>query len=81
MSRGGDGMPQISRELQEFVQQENTKMEFRAFAAKVTEGCFEKCISAPGKSLSSGENDCLEKCAARFLDATQMLNQRLSSMK
>ena len=62
-------------------QAEKSKMEFHAFAASVTEACFEKCIGTPGKSLGSGETDCLEKCAARYLEATQFLNQRLSSMK
>ena len=56
-------------------------MEFHAFAASVTDKCFDTCIGSPGGSMSNSETDCLSKCAARYMEATQMLNQRLSSMK
>lgn len=33
--------------------------------------CFEKCITRPGKELSSNEKQCLAMCQDRYSDAFQ----------
>lgn len=44
--------------------------------ATLTDVCWDKCISAPGSSLSGKESNCLENCAKRFVEATQYVMQR-----
>ena len=34
----------------------------------VRDKCFEKCITKPGNSLSSSEQQCLARCCDRYTD-------------
>lgn len=38
------------------------------------EKCFEKCVTKPGTSLSSGEQNCIAKCTDRYVDATRAIS-------
>ncbi|KAG2489583.1 hypothetical protein HYH03_011865 [Edaphochlamys debaryana] len=68
--------PQVSQELQQFIQQESQLAQVQSMVATLTEVCWDTCVQAPGSSLSSKEQSCLENCARRFVDATQYILQR-----
>ena len=44
---------------------------------RLSEQCFDMCVSKPGSSLSSSEASCLSQCAARYLDTSQFLVNRM----
>lgn len=47
--------------------------------AKLTDACWDKCVTGyPGRELSSREEACLENCAKRFIETTQLVIQRFA---
>mmetsp|Transcript_5327 Transcript_5327/g.10958 ORF Transcript_5327/g.10958 Transcript_5327/m.10958 type:complete len:89 (-) Transcript_5327:32-298(-) len=75
----GDGESKfgIDTELRSFVEQENQKAAIQSAIAKLTELCWDKCVGKPGTRLSGYEEDCLGNCAARYLDASVFVMQRM----
>lgn len=43
----------------------------------MNEHCFEKCVSKPGSSLSSGESSCVTMCMDKYLAAWNKVNASL----
>ncbi len=68
--------PEVSAELQQFIQRESQVAQIQQMVATLTDVCWDKCISSPSSYLSSKETSCLENCAKRFVDATQYILQR-----
>ncbi|RWR73105.1 Tim10/DDP family zinc finger [Cinnamomum micranthum f. kanehirae] len=55
-----------SVELQRFLQQEKERAMVTEMVGKLTDVCWDKCItSTPGSKFSSGESSCLTNCAQR----------------
>lgn len=46
---------------------------------KITNKCFNKCISKPGTSLDSSETKCLNFCVDRFFDAYNVVSMAYGS--
>ncbi|KAM3189975.1 hypothetical protein ACQJBY_064322 [Aegilops geniculata] len=66
-----------SPELQQFLEQEKHKMMMSEMVTKLTNVCWDKCItSTPGSKFSSGETTCLTNCAQRYLDMTVIIAKR-----
>ncbi|KAJ9509129.1 Tim10/DDP family zinc finger-domain-containing protein [Haematococcus lacustris] len=73
------GMPEVSAEMQQFIQRESQVAQIQQMIATLTDTCWDKCmLSTPGTYLSSKESSCLENCAKRFVEATQYVLQRAS---
>jgi import inner membrane translocase subunit TIM8 len=62
----------MSPELQQFLMQEKAKAQMQQTVAKLTEKCWDTCVGAPGKGLSSREEACLADCSRRFIETTQV---------
>lgn len=62
----------MSPELQQFLMQEKAKAQMQQTVAKLTDKCWDTCVGAPGKGLSSREAACLSDCARRFIETTQV---------
>uniref|UniRef100_A0A453RNE0 Mitochondrial import inner membrane translocase subunit n=2 Tax=Aegilops tauschii subsp. strangulata TaxID=200361 RepID=A0A453RNE0_AEGTS len=59
------------------LQQEKHKMMMSEMVTKLTNVCWDKCItSTPGSKFSSGETTCLTNCAQRYLDMTVIIAKR-----
>ncbi|EDW19344.1 mitochondrial import inner membrane translocase subunit Tim13 [Drosophila mojavensis] len=43
--------------------------------SKMTEKCFRKCISRPGKALDGSEQRCITQCMDRFLDTWNLVSR------
>ncbi|OVA17426.1 Tim10/DDP family zinc finger [Macleaya cordata] len=70
-----------SAELQQFLDQEKQKAMLNEMVAKLTNVCWDKCITGtPGSKFSSGESSCLTNCAQRYLDMSMMIVKRFQSM-
>ncbi|VUC21653.1 unnamed protein product [Clonostachys rosea] len=41
---------------------------------KIQENCFEKCITKPGGSISSGEQSCATACMEKYMNAWNHVN-------
>ncbi|KAM0911881.1 hypothetical protein ACQ4PT_013172 [Festuca glaucescens] len=66
-----------SPELQQFLEQEKQTMMLKEMVGKLTNVCWDKCItSAPGSKFSSGETACLTNCAQRYLDMSMIIAKR-----
>ena len=65
------------KELQAFMETENQKATIQAAISKLTDICFEKCITKPGNKLDSSEANCVANCAGRFLDSSVFVVNRM----
>ena len=59
-------MHQVKAELANAYAQE--------FFTTVRDKCFQKCVTKPGGSMSSGEATCLSRCTDRYVEATKMIS-------
>lgn len=75
MSDGVD--PAAAARVQAFIAEEQQKAAVQQVIAKLTDTCWDKCMSKPGAKLSSWETDCISNCAERFLDASIFIAQRM----
>ena len=44
------------------------------------DACFDKCVTRPGSSMSSGEMNCLARCCDRYVDATKVVSGTIISV-
>ncbi|CAM0911835.1 unnamed protein product [Alopecurus aequalis] len=66
-----------SPELQQFLEQEKQKMMVTEMVGKLTNVCWDKCItSTPGSKFSSGETTCLTICAQRYIEMSLIIAKR-----
>ncbi|RMZ75647.1 hypothetical protein DV738_g5371, partial [Chaetothyriales sp. CBS 135597] len=60
---------QIRQRLQNAVLYQTNVMNAKFLISKVNENCFEKCVPAPGSSLSGKEQACLSSCLEKYVEA------------
>ena len=70
-----------ARELQSFMETENQKAVIQAAISKLTETCFDKCITKPGNQLDSSEANCIANCAGRYLDSSVFVVNRMMAKR
>ncbi|KAF9607328.1 hypothetical protein IFM89_033916 [Coptis chinensis] len=69
-----------SAELQHFLDQEKQRAMVQEMVGKLTDVCWDKCITGtPGSKFSSSEATCLSNCAQRYMDMTIMIMKRFQS--
>lgn len=74
--------PQAAAAMQAFIQEENQKAAVQQIIAKLTNVCWDKCMSSkPGTKLSNWESECVSNCAQRFLDASMLIVQRMQQQR
>lgn len=62
-------------ELMSQVKQQIALANAQEMLSKMTEKCFKKCISKPGKSLDGTEQRCITQCMDRFLDTWNLVSR------
>lgn len=70
-----DGSQQNPEAVMHQVKAELANAYAQEFFSTVRDKCFAKCVTKPGRGMSSGESDCLGKCADRYVEATKMISQ------
>ncbi|XP_010926768.1 mitochondrial import inner membrane translocase subunit TIM8 isoform X2 [Elaeis guineensis] len=71
-----------SAEMQRFLEQEKQKAMVSEMVGKITNVCWDKCItSTPGSKFSSSESTCLTNCAQRYVDMSVLIMKRFQSMQ
>lgn len=68
-------------ELQNFMETEQQKAVIQAAIAKLTETCFDKCVTKPSSKLDSSEANCVANCAGRFLDSSVFVVNRMMAKR
>jgi import inner membrane translocase subunit TIM8 len=79
-SAGGGGMSSSQMNamaLEQALLQEQERAQVTAAIAKLTEICFDKCVSYPDAKLSSSEISCIKNTTGRYLDASMFVVGRL----
>ncbi|QKX59892.1 uncharacterized protein TRUGW13939_07034 [Talaromyces rugulosus] len=61
------GSTELKNALMKQVQAEAAMTNARALVSKINENCFDRCITSPGSSLSSGETSCLSSCMEKYI--------------
>ncbi|KAG8089183.1 hypothetical protein GUJ93_ZPchr0011g28814 [Zizania palustris] len=67
--------------LQAMLEEEKRKAMANEIVAKLTDVCWDKCITGSiGSSFSNSETSCLTNCAKRFMDLKMLTMQRFSGV-
>ena len=69
------------RGLQGFMETENQKAVIQAAISKLTETCFDKCVTKPSTKLDSSEANCIANCAGRYLDSSVFVVNRMMAKR
>lgn len=72
---GGNLTSAQKDELMEQVKQQIAIANIQELVTKMTEKCFRKCISTPGKSLDSSEQKCVAMCMDRYMDTWNVVSR------
>ncbi|KAK3118310.1 hypothetical protein QOZ80_9BG0697110 [Eleusine coracana subsp. coracana] len=68
--------------LKALIEEERTKALANEFVAKLTEVCWDKCITGSiGSSFSRSETSCLSNCAKRYAELKMLTMQKLTSSR
>ncbi|URE10993.1 Mitochondrial import inner membrane translocase subunit [Musa troglodytarum] len=71
-----------SPELQRFLEQEKQKAMISEMVGKLTNECWDKCVTGtPGSKFSSSESACLTNCAQRYMDLSMLIMKKFQSMQ
>mmetsp|Transcript_15939 Transcript_15939/g.28377 ORF Transcript_15939/g.28377 Transcript_15939/m.28377 type:complete len:126 (-) Transcript_15939:315-692(-) len=75
----GSGMTGMDSQMQLrlALQQEQQKAMALEAISKITELCWDVCVSRPDSKLSSSEQSCLSNCSKRYIDTTMFVGQRM----
>lgn len=69
--------PTSSVDLQQELMQLQQSAMVQAVMFKLTEMAFEKCVTAPGSSLTSSEQSCINAVVKKYLDASEFTTGKL----
>ncbi|XP_059443016.1 mitochondrial import inner membrane translocase subunit TIM8 [Corylus avellana] len=71
-----------SNELAQFIAQEKERAMVNEMVGKLTNVCWDKCITGtPGSKFSSSESSCLSNCARRYMDMSVIIMKRFQNMQ
>mmetsp|Transcript_52264 Transcript_52264/g.124486 ORF Transcript_52264/g.124486 Transcript_52264/m.124486 type:complete len:86 (+) Transcript_52264:38-295(+) len=68
-----------AKEVQTFIEHQHQIQQIQAVVGKITDLCWEKCVSKPGASLTDSEKNCIANCSERFLDTSMFVVNRMQS--
>ncbi|KAF4362623.1 hypothetical protein G4B88_026185 [Cannabis sativa] len=70
-----------SPELLQFINQEKERAMLNEMVAKLTNVCWDKCVTGtPGSKFSNSEQTCLSNCARRYMDLSVIIMKRFQNM-
>jgi mitochondrial import inner membrane translocase subunit TIM8 len=64
------------QELQMLLMQEQQREIVQGAVLKLTDLCWNKCVTKPQGTLSSAEQDCVTACTERYLDTVKLVSQK-----
>ena len=70
---GAGGTGAKADELIARLRQQVEEQQIQELVQTMSEKCFEKCVTRPGTSLTTGEMACLSKCADRYTECMSLV--------
>ncbi|KAL5717405.1 hypothetical protein ACHQM5_010410 [Ranunculus cassubicifolius] len=72
--------PANQAQVMQIFQEENKKKMLQDVVSKITDVCWEKCITGtPANKFNANESTCLSNCAKRYREMSVLLVQHLQS--
>ncbi|EAZ63555.1 hypothetical protein PICST_37361 [Scheffersomyces stipitis CBS 6054] len=65
----------LKQEIQDQISQELAVANATELVSKITENCFEKCISQPGTSLNGQEDFCVNQCLEKYMRSWNVISR------
>lgn len=65
----------IKQDIQNQISQELAVANATELVNKITDNCFEKCISQPGSMLSNGEEGCINQCLQKYMRSWNVISK------
>jgi len=72
---GSGGASANKDEIMDQVKQQIAVVNAQELLTKMTQKCFNKCVTKPGSSLDSGEQKCVAMCMDRYMDAWNLVSR------
>ena len=66
---------QAKKDIQNQITQELAVANATELVSKITENCFEKCISQPATSLNSQEDYCVNQCLEKYMRSWNVISK------
>ncbi|KAL1326633.1 hypothetical protein HN51_036756 [Arachis hypogaea] len=71
-----------SSDMQQFYSQEQQLAMVNEMVSKLTDACWDKCITGtPGNKFSSSESTCLSNCAHRYIEMSLLIMKKFQSLQ
>ncbi|KLU88994.1 mitochondrial import inner membrane translocase subunit tim-13 [Magnaporthiopsis poae ATCC 64411] len=64
----------IKKAFMRQVQLESQSANARTLMEKINSNCFEKCVPAPGGSMSAGQSACVTQCMEKYMTAWNLVH-------
>jgi import inner membrane translocase subunit TIM8 len=81
-SYGEGDSTRVRAEQQQYVaavQQEQQRALVQQVISKLTEVCWNKCVTSTSSGMGSREKTCVENCSKRYIDASSFVQARLQN--
>jgi len=77
MSAGQKLTADQAHQVLERVRNEVQQQTLQELFVKISERCFDACVTKPGSKLSSSEQKCLTQCMDRYVDTMTVVSQTM----
>ena len=69
--------PQQANEVLARVRSEVQQQTLQDLLTKISEQCFDTCVTKPGSKLSNGESKCLAMCMDRYIECFSVVSDAM----
>ncbi|KAK6200161.1 Tim10/DDP family zinc finger-domain-containing protein [Scheffersomyces amazonensis] len=66
---------QLKKEIENQISQELAVANATELVSKITENCFEKCISQPANVLRPQEDQCVSQCLEKYMRSWNVISK------
>ena len=66
---------QLKQQIQDQISQELAVANATELVNKITENCFEKCISNPGPMMNGQEDGCVNQCLEKYMRSWNVISK------
>jgi import inner membrane translocase subunit TIM13 len=65
----------VKKEIQDLIAQELAIANATELVSKITENCFDKCITQPSTSLNGQEDLCVNQCLEKYMRSWNVISK------
>ncbi|KAK6464248.1 Tim10/DDP family zinc finger-domain-containing protein [Scheffersomyces coipomensis] len=71
----GGKSQQLKQEIENQISQELAVANATELVSKITENCFEKCITQPSNILNGQEDQCINQCLEKYMRSWNVISK------